>query len=87
MVETGSSCSTRKKEEHQTIIRNLGLKPDFDIETASIKEMCNYIKIYLMEQDLRDLRRVHHLGQAERVKHPRVRWFYLHFEKQPIEER
>lgn len=83
MVETGSSCNTRKKEEHQAIIKNLGLKPDFDVETASIKDMCNYIKVYLMEQDLRDLRRVHHLSQAERVRHPRVRWFYLHFEKQP----
>lgn len=87
MIETGSSCSTRKKEEHQAIIKKLGLKPEFDIETASIKEMCNYIKVYLMEQDLRDLRRVHHMSKAERVRHPRVRWFYLHFEKQPIEEK
>jgi hypothetical protein len=80
MIETGSACSTRKKEELQTIMKNLGIK---GVESDSIKDMCNTIKIFLMEQDMRELRRVHHLSAAERQKHPRVRWFYLHFEKQP----
>jgi hypothetical protein len=79
LQETGSACSTRKKEELEGICKQLRVPV-----SGSIREMCNTIKVELMRRDLEDLRRTHHANAAERARHPRVRWFYLHFEVQPI---
>jgi hypothetical protein len=80
LQRTGSACSTRKKEELEEICRMLRIP----VSHGSIRDMCNAIKATLMRRDLEELRRVHHLPAADRARHPRIRWFYLHFEVQPI---
>jgi len=79
-LETGSACNTHKKEEILNIIQRLKIKPD---SSGKARLLCEQIKSHLMEQDLLANRNYQHLSEAEKKKHPRVRWFYLHFEQQP----
>jgi African swine fever virus helicase len=75
MIERGSVCSTRKKEELHEIAKHL----EIDIKGVSIKELCDLIKFDLMHRELRSRR------EARKKKSPkRVRWFYLHFENQEV---
>lgn len=78
-VETGSACTTHKKEEILKIMSDLGIKPD----GTKARVLCDQIKLYLMEMDMKAHREYRHLSKADQAKHPRVRWFYLHFERQP----
>jgi hypothetical protein len=74
MIERGSVCSTRKKEELYEIADQL----EIDIKGVSIKELCDLIKFELMHRELKSRR------EARKKKtSKRIRWFYLHFENQP----
>jgi len=74
MIERGSVCSTRKKEELIEIANSLNIT----LDTMSIKEICDLIKFELMYREIQSRRKAHHEGSSKRV-----RWFYLHFEQQP----
>jgi len=74
MIERGSVCSTRKKEELIEIAKSLNIT----LDTMSIKEICDLIKFELMYREIQSRRKAHHEGSTKRV-----RWFYLHFEQQP----
>jgi len=75
MIERGSVCSTRKKEELFEIAKSLSIS----LDTMSIKEVCDLIKFELMYREIQSRREAHHKGSSKRV-----RWFYLHFEQQPL---
>lgn len=75
MIERGSVCSTRKKEELFEIAKSLSIT----LDTMSIKEVCDLIKFELMYREIQSRREAHHKGASKRV-----RWFYLHFEQQPL---
>ena len=73
MIERGSVCSTRKKEELHEIAKQLKI----DIKGVSIKELCDLIKFELMYRELKSRREARKTNAKKRV-----RWFYLHFENQ-----
>lgn len=75
MIERGSVCATRKKEELFEIAKSLSIT----LDTMSIKEVCDLIKFELMYREIRARRKAQHDNSNKRV-----RWFYLHFEQQPI---
>jgi hypothetical protein len=78
MMERGSVCNTRKKEELLSIVESLGIVPDED----SIRSLCDTIKLELMRKEIIERRRARHTKKTK----ARIRWFYFHFEKQPISE-
>jgi hypothetical protein len=75
MIERGSVCATRKKEDLFEIAKSL----DITLDTMSIKDVCDLIKFELMYREIKSRRKAQHDKSGKRV-----RWFYLHFEKQPI---
>jgi hypothetical protein len=86
MIERGSACNTRKKEDLLIIAESLGLtKKSKDRVTlnvdSSIKDICNMIKLELMEREMIERRRIKHDHPEGHSK--QIRWFYLHFEAQP----
>lgn len=70
LIERGSSCHTRKKEDLVGIAKMLGLTHD----SESIKDYCQAIKLELMRREMRERQK----SKPEK----RLRWFYLHFERQ-----
>jgi hypothetical protein len=88
MIERGSACNTRKKEDLYAIATQLGLTKGKDApikEDSSIKDICQEIKLELMEREMQERRKFKHLTDEQRTKTKRVRWFYLHFEPQIID--
>lgn len=79
MIERGSACNTRHKEDLENIARSLGLSVTSDM---GIKELCNSIKLELMRLEMDSRRKWNHLSREEKYKHKRIRYFYLHFEAQ-----
>jgi len=75
MIERGSVCATRKKEELFEIAKSLSIT----LDTMSIKDVCDLIKFELMYREIRSRRKAQHDKSGKRI-----RWFYLHFEQQPI---
>ena len=75
MIERGSVCTTRKKEELLDIVKNL--KIGKDLTNYNIKDICNEIKLFLLHKEIYNRRLAKH-GE----KH--LKYFYLHYEKQPI---
>ena len=73
MIERGSVCSTRKKEELYEIAKEL----DIDVKSISIKELCDFIKFELMHREIKSRREARKKNSSKRI-----RWFYLHFENQ-----
>ena len=73
MMERGSACSTRKKEELHSIMKTLDIK--LDKRHDNIRSMCDIIKLELMRREI--LSRKNSRGT-------RIRWFYFHFENQPF---
>ena len=71
MIERGSVCETRKKEDLMKVVKDL----DIELKSSSIRDICNAIKFELMERELESRRNA---GSGKRK-----RWFYLHFEPQP----
>lgn len=76
MKERGSTCTTRKKHELDVIIKQLGIKL---LGTENVKDICNLIKLELLNRELRERRRWHKSGVDGDKK--RIRWFYFHFEQ------
>lgn len=77
MIERGSVCSTHKKEELFAIAKSL----DINLDNVSIKEVCDLIKHELMYREIQSRRKAQHDPSKRKT---RVRWFYLHFEQQPV---
>lgn len=73
MIERGSVCSTRKKEELYEIAKQL----EIDVKSISIKELCDFIKFELMHREIKSRREARKKNTSKRI-----RWFYLHFENQ-----
>jgi hypothetical protein len=81
LIERGSVCSTRHKDDLLIFAKQLQLA---DItKSSSIKEICMAIKLELMHLEMKERRRWHHLSAAARKTDIRTRYFYLHFEPQP----
>jgi hypothetical protein len=81
MIERGSACNTRHKDDLLDIIKKLKIS---DIsQDSSIKEICSAIKLELMQREMAERKRWRHLSDAARKKEHRIKWFYLHCEKQP----
>jgi hypothetical protein len=76
MIERGSACSTRHKEELVQIAKTLDLHLT-QTETQSIKIICNIIKLELMRREMVARKRWKKEKRGKRVK-----WFYFHFERQ-----
>lgn len=88
MIERGSACNTRKKEDLYAIATQLGLTKGKEAtikSDSSIKDICGEIKLELMEREMQERRKFKHLTPEQRAKTKRVRWFYLHFEPQLID--
>jgi hypothetical protein len=77
MIERGSVCSTHKKEELFAIAKSL----EINLDNVSIKEVCDLIKHELMYREIQSRRKAQHDTSKRKS---RIRWFYLHFEQQPI---
>lgn len=79
LLERGSSCETKKKDELIEIMKMLGIdatsKPKPSDATvkpkASVKDYCEIIRIELMRREMK-----------ERKNGTGIRWFYFHFEPQ-----
>lgn len=83
MIERGSACATRKKEDLIKIAQDLKIDVDEIIkEDSSIKSICNEIKLELMHREMQERRKVKHMSEKEKKTYQRVRFFYLHYEKQ-----
>lgn len=76
LIERGSACNTRKKEDLIKIYHDLGMS-GIDQDNINIKSICNDIKLELMNREMKERRKVKH---DENYK--RIRWFYLHYEIQ-----
>lgn len=86
MMERGSACNTRKKEELYEIAKQLGLvKNNIINDGSSIKDICQEIKLELMQREMAERRKIKHMTVEQRNRHKRVRWFYLHFETQLLD--
>jgi hypothetical protein len=74
LTERGAACNTRHKIDIIKDAQSIGLKTIKKDEP--IKDICSAIKLELMRREM-----------LERSKKPsnetRIRWFYMHFEKQP----
>jgi hypothetical protein len=77
MIERGSACNTRHKEELEQIAKSLGLTMN-----GGIKEICNAIKLELMRLEMDSRRKWNHMSRESKSQSRRIRYFYLHFEKQ-----
>jgi Helicase conserved C-terminal domain len=78
LVEKGAICSTKRKEELADLAHKLGIKR---ISTdGSIKNMCNIIKLTLLNNEMNERRKWKHLSDKQRETATRTRWFYFHFE-------
>lgn len=80
LTERGSVCNTRKKEELYEIAALLSITNYED----SIRSICDIIKLELMKREIIERHRVRKLlgKKSKDVKY--TRWFYFHFEKQPL---
>lgn len=81
MIERGSACTTKKKEELIEIAKLLGIK-DLNDEN-SIRIICNNIKLELMYREMKERRKWKHLSEKQKINNKRIKWFYLHFEAMP----
>lgn len=79
LIERGSACTTRKKEELVEIARQLDITNINDSD--SIKVICNEIKLELMYREMKERRLFKHMSPEDRKKNKRIRWFYFHFER------
>lgn len=79
MIERGSTCSTKKKEELIKMAGDLGITVQPNV---NIKAICSDIKFELMNREMKERKKYAHMTPAEREKHKRVKWFYLAFEPQ-----
>ncbi|MEM3062017.1 MAG: helicase-related protein [Nitrososphaerota archaeon] len=73
LVEKGSACITKKKNELQSIAKSLGINLE---KKQKSWQICNLIKLKLLQNELEERRKVRH-----DKKYKRLRWFYMHFEK------
>lgn len=74
LAERGSVCNTRHKDEILADAKSLGIKNL--TKDASIKDMCNAIKLELMRREMVERSKKLSAGESH------TRWFYMHFEKQ-----
>jgi hypothetical protein len=81
MIERGAACQTRKKDELVELAGKLGLK---DLG-STVTEICQSIKLELMDREMHERRKVQHMAPATRKKYKQIRWFYLHFEPQLLD--
>jgi hypothetical protein len=86
MIERGSACNTRHKEDLIDIAKTLGLENQDKNQgqSGSIKDICTLIKLELMRREMNERRKWKHLNKkSDKTNIPkRKRWFYLHFERQ-----
>ena len=83
MMERGSACNTRKKEDLVKISEQLGLKiTNINKDDVSIKIICNEIKLELMHREMNERRKMKHTDATKLQNYKQVRWFYLHYENQ-----
>jgi hypothetical protein len=82
MIERGSACSTRKKEDLQMIVDLLGIAIDMT-KNLSIKSLCNEVKLELMHREMAERRKVKHMTAETRKAYKQIKWYYLHYEHQP----
>ena len=81
LIERGSACNTRKKEELIEIIKLLKIPIT---QTGSIRNICSSIKLELLKREMLERRKVKAAKKSGK-KYKKIRWFYMHFEKQPDE--
>jgi hypothetical protein len=82
MIERGSACNTRHKNDLLELAKSLNIKDISETEKFSIKDICTIIKLNLMKKEMSERRKWKHLSKKDREKTKRIRYFYLHFEKQ-----
>lgn len=76
MLERGNVCSTKKKEYLIELATKLEIK---DI-SPTITNICDLIKLELMDREMKERRKIKHMTPEQQKKHKQTRWFYLHFE-------
>jgi len=85
MIESGAACDNKRKEEIIELLNTVGVKDVREsrerYENMNIRELCEMLKLELMKRELLSRRNARH-GKGL-VNGKRVRWFYMHFEKQP----
>ena len=76
MLERGNVCGTKKKEYLIDLANKLQIK---DI-SPTITNICDLIKLELMDREMKERRKIKHMTPEQQKKHKQTRWFYLHFE-------
>jgi hypothetical protein len=79
LIETGAACDNKRKEEIVGLLELVGIIRIG--EESNIRELCETLKLELMKRELLSRQNARH-GKGL-IGGKRVRWFYMHFEKQP----
>ena len=83
MIERGSACNTRHKNELIELLKKLDIGGGSDDPDHSIKDICTVIKLELMKREMAERKKWKHMNKSNKEKNKRTRWFYFHFETMP----